>query len=444
MHPAIKDGISLGKLLLRNGHDAHVINIPLQASLIEGKTPVTVDIACDASLDELKRLLPAVCASSDSRIIGQLDENGVTFRFYPMQSGVAGHPELSLLRLTPGMLEGMPPEMRVQMRVTGFGSPQPDGDTYDGFADLADGAIRFLGLPDETLRHDYLLGIRALRFAANFDMPIEPNTWMAIVRSAVRIVEYVPVTEIMAEWRKVSAEAMASFVRLLYDSHILQGLIPELASLACVAQQNDKSDDSSNVFEHTLRCVELYPQGGMHYDWLGTMAMLFHDVGKLYTAEYYEGRWTYYQHHTVGASITRKILHRLHFDQEDIELICLLVGHHMRFHFMMTDRAIRRFRALGETSRLIAMARADLLSKDDSFTAFNHNMKYLNRAETPEQLLEPLLNGNEIMAEIRLTPGPLVGNIRQALLDAQKKGEVTSRDDAVAFVRAFAAGGVGS
>ncbi|MBD5552737.1 MAG: HD domain-containing protein, partial [Desulfovibrio sp.] len=189
---------------------------------------------------------------------------------------------------------------------------------------------------------------------------------------------------------------------------------------------------------HTLKGMELYPQAGLHYDWLGTMAMLFHDVGKLYTAEYLDGRWTYYQHHEVGAKVTRKILRRLHFDLEDTELICHLVNHHMRFHFMLTDRGIRRFKAVGETDRLMAMAKADLLAREDSFTSYNHNLKYLDRAETPEQMLEPLLNGNEIMEETRLAPGRLVGVIRAALLEAQKNGQIADRDDAILFVRRYA------
>ena len=84
------------------------------------------------------------------------------------------------------------------------------------------------------------------------------------------------------------------------------------------------------------------------------------------------------------------------------------------------------------------MARADVEARDGNFTAFNHNMKYLERAETPEQMLEPLLNGNEIMNETRLAPGPLVGVIRDALLQAQIAGEVTDNDSAVRFVRAYA------
>lgn len=439
MHEAIKEAVTICKTLLRNGFDAHVINAPLQEELLgaknnRNKTPA-VDIACEPDFATLAKLFPKVTTEADGPAMAELEENGVIFRFYPLESSDAGHPELSLLRVTPTMAGQMDPEKRRDLRLPGLGTPPPSSGPYDGFADVEEGEIRLLGLPDETLRHNYLLAIRALRFAANFDLPIEKNTWMAIVRASSRVLDYVPARDIMEEWRKVAAESMHRFVRLLHDAHILQGLIPEVAALSRVVQQNDKGEINGNVFEHTLECMRLYPEEGFHYDWLGVMAMLFHDVGKLYTAEYFNGRWTYYQHHRVGAQVTRKILRRLHFAQEDSDLICHLVNHHMRFHFMMTDRGIRRFKAVGENQRLIAMSRADLQAREDSFTSFNHNQKYLGRAETPEQMLEPLLNGNEIMEETHLSPGPLVGSIRDALLEAQQAGIVNDRESALQFVR---------
>ena len=443
MHQALKEAITICKTLLRNGYDAHVINAPLQEQLLRAVRQPAVDIACEPDMDTLVKLFPKARMESEKRALAELEENGVLFRFYPLEVADAGHPELSLLRITPSMAAMMDPKEREQLRMTGFGSPAPTGDAYEGFADFKGGTIRLTGLPDETLRHNYLLAVRALRFAANFDIPIDPNTWMAIVRSSVRVLDYVPATDIMDEWRKVAAESMYRFVRLLYDAHILQGLIPEVAALSCVCQERDRDGVEVNVFDHTLECMKHYPEEGFHYDWLGTMAMLFHDVGKLFTGEYFDGQWTFYQHHRVGAKVTRKILRRLHFAQEDIALLCHLVNHHMRFHFMMTDRGIRRFKALDEYPRLIAMARADLQAREGSYTSFNHNMKYLDRAETPEQMLEPLLNGNEIMSETRLAPGPMVGVIRDALLQAQITGEVTDLESAVAFVREYARKSVG-
>jgi poly(A) polymerase len=242
----------------------------------------------------------------------------------------------------------------------------------------------------------------------------------------------------MDEWRKVQAVHMWRFVQLLYDAHILQGLIPEVAALSCLQHEKNDNGDLETVFQHTIECVRRYPEDDFKHDWLGTLSMVFHDVGKLYTGEHFMNRWNFYQHHRVGAKVTSKILRRLHFLPEDVDLICHLVRYHMRFHFMLTDRGIRRFRALDEYPRLMQMTLSDIKARGSSTTYYNHNKKYLNRAETDALFLEPLLNGKQIMEYAELPPGPLIGVLRDALLKAQVAGEVTDEDSAIAFVIAGA------
>ncbi len=436
MPQIIKEAITHCKTLLRNGYDAHVINAPLQARLLEENEDKSIDIACEPDFETLVKMIPNVTQDPDGEAVAILKENGKLFRFYSLEVHDAAHPELALLRITPHLLRTLDPARRLEMRLSAYGSPVNESKgVYDGFESFKSGQVRLSGLADETLRHNYLLAIRALRYAANFDLPIAPNTWLAIVRSGTRVLDYVPVADIMDEWRMVRASSMWKFTQLLYDSHILQGLIPELTALSCVKQNRVDDGPEETVFSHTIQCMKRYAEEDFKDDWLGTMAMMFHDIGKLYTGEYYEGRWTFYQHHQVGAKVTRKILRRLHFLPEDIDTLCHLVHHHMRFHFMLTDRGIRRFKALDEYPRLMEMTRADIKARSGSYTYYNHNLKYLNRAETPEQLIEPLLNGNQIMHFTNLPPGPRVGLIRDALLKAQIGGEVSNIDEAEKFVK---------
>lgn len=304
---------------------------------------------------------------------------------------------------------------------------------YEGFEDLSCGTVSFSGLPESTLKTWYLLGVRAMRFAANYHLPIEPNTWMTIMRNARRIVDYVSISDIMDEWRKVDAENMHHFVRMLFDSQVLHGFLPEVAGLTRVYQPTHDGGGQESVFDHTLAAMRHYPEE-LPYDWYGTMALLFHDVGKLYTAEYIEGQWSFAQHPQVGAQLTRKILGRLRFVPEDVDLICHLVRYHTRFNPMLTDKGIRRFKALDEYPRIIEMARANIKARGGSYASFNHNMKIMERADEPAEMLEPLLNGNEIMEFAGLKPGPMVGVIREALMQAQVKGDVTSVPEAVEFV----------
>ena len=441
--PSFKDAITIAKTIMRNGFDAHIVNTPLQHELIEALNDYEIDIATDANFEELAKLFPAIVRMQDNHspaLMGTMEDSGYLYRFYLMNMSEDSLPENCLTRLTPTILHRMAKAERLpRTLINGMASlsPQEVDGTY-GFDDFSVGSIRLEGQPDETLRSNYLLGIRAFRFAANYDLPIEPNTWMSIVRSNSLILDYVPCSHIMDEWRKVEAENMWKFVRMLFDSQILHGLVPEIAGLSRVIQTRNDSGAEENVLEHTIQCMRCYPEGEFHYDWYGAFAMLFHDVGKLYTSEFYQGRWTFYEHHRVGAKVARKILRRLHMLPEDIELICQLVRNHMRFSFMMTDKGIRRFKAQDEYPRLIEMSRANIKARDDNYTAFNLNNKYLQRAELPEQMLEPLLNGNEIMLFTGLKPGPNVGHIRNALLTAQIAGEVNTRDEAVAFARSMA------
>lgn len=434
--PYIKKAVTLCKAVMRNGYDAYAINAPLQNFLLEKATKKEIDIACSCDLETLLKIFPTATPYNEDGAMAVLQEEEVTLYFYPTDVEDASHPERALLRITPRLIKVLREQaLPYNVQIPRSGSPE------EGFVNFKTcSCVKFDGIPSLTLSQNYLRAIRALRFAANYDLPIDPQSWMSIIQAANRILDYVPAQSIMEEWRMVSAETMWKFVRLLYDSQILHGLMPEIAALACVMQNRDENNANGtmeNVFDHTIECMRFYPEGEFSQDWIGVVATLFHDIGKLYTAEYIDVHWTFYQHHRVGAGVTRKILRRLHFDSEDIDTICHLVRHHMHFHFMLTDRGLRRFKTLPENARLMAICRADIQARNGSYTSFNHNQKYLERTETAEIMLEPLLNGNEIMEHINLPPGPIVGEIRDALLKAQKSGDVVNRDDAIAFVKNY-------
>jgi len=430
----IKQAVDLCKTIMRNGFDAYVINAGLQETLLGQGRPVEVDIATDMPLEDLARLFPSCAASEEGGVAGMLVQDEATFRFYAGGDEESGHPETAVVKVTPTIIRRME-KQGLAMRLACAFTPSLGG-SYDGFEDFSSGEVKLSGLPDETLRHNYLLGIRALRFAANYQLKIEPNTWLAIVRNARPILDCVSVNDFVDECRKVEAENLWLFVKLLFDSMLLHGLMPEIAALSRVSQHKNDAGQVEDVFSHTIETMRHYPEE-LPFDWYGTLSCLFHDVGKLYTVEHYDGKWNFYQHHKVGAKVTRKILKRLRFDPEDIDLICHLVRHHMRFHFMLTDRGIRRFKALDEYPRLIELARADIKAKGINYTYFNHNMKYLERADVPEDMLEPLLNGREIMEHTGLKPGPAVGLIRDALLSAQISGEVTDQAGAIDYVKQY-------
>ena len=135
--------------LLRNGYDAHVIKAPVQEHLLKHSKQRAVDIACEPDLETLLKLFPEAHVEPDQRAIAQMEKDGVLFRFYAPEVEDASHPELSLLRITPTMANMMDPQERLQLRMTGFGSPAPTGDVYAPLlwplmATLSMGGIAFL------------------------------------------------------------------------------------------------------------------------------------------------------------------------------------------------------------------------------------------------------------------------------------------------------------
>jgi len=436
----INNARSICKTIMRNGFDAYVISAALQHEIHENTGSKEIAIACATDYDTLTKLFPNLEESSNPNELAILldEESDYTYRFYASNINACAPPELGITRITSKMLSDLQHASKnTYDAVTGVaGFLQSDRI----FCDLSCGHIKLAGIPIFTLQYNYSFAIRALRMAANYELPIEPNTWVAIVQSASKIVDYVPSKIFMDEWRLVSAEAMWRFAELLQESTILFGLIPELAALGTLKQNVSRNSlEEETIFSHTIRCMKHYPEETLHHDWTGVVATLFHQIGKSLTAEQYEDRWYFFQHHRIGASITRKILRRLNFDVEDIETICNIVRNHVRFQSMMTDRGIHQFIELSDTERIIELSRAIIkATTEGNYTNFNHNLKYMERGDKPLAMLEPLLNGNEIMEHTELHPGPNVGILRDALLNAQILGKVQCADEAIAFVKSFA------
>lgn len=438
MSQPFKDAVGFCKTIMRNGFDAYVINVRLQAlTLDEAGDEKELDICTDAGLEELQKYFPNFERSADKGVVGTLHESGTTYYFYAADVDDASYIDEAVSTMTPRLLKRL--ELRGDIPLSSVCPYIPKAkDAYADFASFQENFIRFKGDPDQALKKDYSLAYRCMRFAANYDKDIDANSWAAIVRNAPQVLEFVPMADFLDEWHKVEAESMHRFFALLFDSMLLHGLIPEVAALSRVKQiRNPEEGTEETVFQHTLDVMKAYPEE-LPYDWKGTVACLFHDVGKLYTAEFYDEKWNFLQHHRVGAKATRRILKRLRFEEQDIDLICDLVQHHMRPHFMLTDKGIRRLRALDEYPRIMEMVKADIKSRNGSWREFNHNLKMAERADIPDNEIEPLLDGNQIMELTELKPGPVIGKIRDDLLKAQIAGTVNSLEDAESFVKDYA------
>ncbi len=434
-----KEAASICKVILRNGYDAYVINANLQSKIFALTDQRVIDIASEADSETLAKLFPQFQASEQGHFLGTADIDGLLVSFYIIDDYKNSHPSYGLMRITPHMLSVL--QEKHEQTFNAIEGALFSENPEEAFEDLTCGCISLKGIPFRALQRNYGLAITALRLSANTGLPIEPTTWLSIIRASRDIAEYMSKSSFTHEMRLVKAKQLWKFVQLLFDSCLLQSLLPEVSTLSVIKQQRNKEDATeTNAFDHVIACMRHYKEeqdDQEEEDWLGTVAILFHSVGKVYTAENFQERWTFYQYHKIGAQVVRSILRRLHFESDEIDTICNIVRNHIRFFSMLTDRGIRRFLALSDTDRIIELTRAHIKATGLSYTNFNHNLKYLERADLPETMVEPLLNGNEIMNLISQAPGKHIGILRNALLQAQVDGQVKDKEDAVQFVQNF-------
>jgi poly(A) polymerase len=306
-------------------------------------------------------------------------------------------------------------------------------DFVGGQDDLRAGVIRAIGDPAARIREDRLRMLRAVRFAARFGYVLDPATHDAIRAAAPSVVD-MAAERIGDEIVKMLTEGAAkrSFA-LLASTGLLEVVLPEVAAMRGVEQSLDYHPEG-DVFTHTLLLLDQLHAGVAESLAFGC---LLHDVAKPVTRSRREdGRLTFYGHCERGADMAVEILQRLKRSRAAWERVHYLVRYHLRPVQAPEMRLSTLKRMLAEDGfdELMQLARMDALasSRDLQYVLFCER----RRAELAASVKPPrLLTGADLIA-MGFSAGPKVGEILRALETAQLEGEVSTRDDALTWVRA--------
>ena len=302
-------------------------------------------------------------------------------------------------------------------------------DPFGGLEDMEDGIIRTPLDPDITFSDDPLRMMRCVRFAAQLNFFIEDATFEALRRNADRI-KIVSAERIADELHKIMMTPVPSkgFFEL-YRSGLLEIILPELCALDVVDTRNGKAH--KNNFYHTLEVVDNIAK---HTDnlWL-RWAALFHDIGKPRSKRWNPAvGWTFHNHNFIGAKMLPGIFRRLKFPMDaKLKFVQKLVDMHMRPIAIaddeVTDSAVRRLMndAGDDVNDLMLLCEADITSKNaqrkqrflDNFRIVREKLKNLEERDY-KRLLQPCIDGNEIMEMFHLQPSREVGALKQSLKDA--------------------------
>ena len=316
--------------------------------------------------------------------------------------------------------------MAIQLNKAHFGELV---DPFGGIEDLEDGIIRTPLDPDITFSDDPLRMMRCVRFATQLKFFIEDETFEALTRNADRL-KIISGERICDELNKImkSAQPSRGFVDL-QRSGLLNLILPELAALDIVETKNGRA--RKNNFYHTLEVLDNVAKKSDNL-WLRWAALL-HDIGKTRSKRWDPALgWTFHNHNFLGAKMVPEIFRRLKEPMDmKMKYVQKLVDLHMRpiviADEVVTDSAVRRLLndAGDDIDDLMTLCEADITSKNqvrkrqflENFRMVREKIADLKERDY-KRLLQPVIDGNEIMEMFHLKPCREVGALKQCLKDA--------------------------
>jgi poly(A) polymerase len=401
------------------------------------------DLATDARPDEIKRLV----APTHPSTIVLVGERFGTVRLYYNEDIV----EITTFRSERYNPESRKPEvcfgdrleddlLRRDFTINAMARDPLKGhviDIFGGRQDLEAHILRAVGNePDKRFDEDPLRLLRAVRFAAQLNFMIEPQTQASIVRQAAKL-QKISRERIRDEMNKLLLSPYPQKgLDLLVELGLMEWIMPEVLELRGVSQQpQPRVLASKDVYAHVLRVVER-SSPRLKTRW----SALLHDIAKPRTKTVEENKVHFIGHEEVGANMARDILKRLHCDRDFIESIARIVRLHMRanaYTSEWTDGAVRRLmiEVGDDLADLLDLSRADITSyrveKVNRAVArvseLAERCRYLKEEAERVPLKSPL-DGNELMALFGRGPGPWLRPLKDHLLSLVIDGELSPDD----------------
>lgn len=312
-------------------------------------------------------------------------------------------------------------------------------DYHGGQADLKRGVIRAVGEPRMRFEEDKLRLLRAVRFAAGLGFDIEPATWQALCEMAPQVT-VCSGERIRDELNKmVTSVGAARGLRLMQRSGLMQAILPEVAVMEATPQSPEHHPEG-DVFTHTLLGMDLMLKPASTTLALG---VLFHDIAKPPTMRQEGERITFHGHDKLGGEMAVKVLHRLKYPGEVIERVKSLIDDHLKFINVpkMKTATLKRLLRKPHFDEDLELHRIDCLAGPNRLATYHLVKARLAefQQQGEERALRPKvpLDGRDLI-DMGLKPGPVFKELLHALEDEVLEGRVSTREEALAYVRAQA------
>lgn len=293
-------------------------------------------------------------------------------------------------------------------------------DPFKGREDLEQKLIRTPKNPDTAFVDDSLRILRALRFQSQLGFEIEEKTRASLRKNAYRLLN-LSSERIRDEMTKLLlGNHVEVALENLMKEEIINYFLPELVPLKNLHE--DSQLHHKDVWMHTVKVVKNCP-----LDEKIRWTALLHDIAKPYVRTVDENNVHFYRHEDLGAKMAWGILTRLRFSNQDRKHICFLISKHMRANLytsLWTDTAVRRFISkMGDKlSDVLSISKADITSYKKERVA--KKLKELSELEGRCEKLRSAkeskfpITGDELMDKLNLPPSPLIGKMKNKILEA--------------------------
>jgi tRNA nucleotidyltransferase (CCA-adding enzyme) len=314
-------------------------------------------------------------------------------------------------------------------------------DPFNGRDDLE---RRILRVVDPlTFGDDSLRVLRALQFAARFELTIDPGT--AAICSSIAL-DDLPAERIWGEFEKLLLQANRPSIGFALGRQlgVIHQLLPEMEPLY-ECPQDPEWHPEGTVWIHTLMVIDKARELNANLDRPRLAAVMLgavcHDLGKPATTAVIDGRVKSPNHEALGVGPATRILDRLNIntlDGFDVRAQALgLVTEHLRpiaffkARDTVTDGAFRRLAQKVDLELLACFARADCHGRGGAFDCSGIDW-FIERARSlgvEHKPPAPILLGRHLI-ELGVEPGPRMGQILRAVYELQLDGAVTDLDQA--------------
>jgi len=399
--------LDISQRLMKSGYQAFIVGGAIRDSLL-GCQAKDWDVATNAKPDRIRDLFPEMTSFN-------LKHGTVTL----VSKG--RHFEVTTFRGTGGFGESI--EEDLAHRDFAFNamayniSNKRIIDPFGGKQDIEEKVVRAVLNPSERFQEDPLRMMRAIRFSLELGYSIDTETLMAI-KAMAEAIGSVAKERIRDELLKILMVRKPSVgFNLMRKSGLLKRILPELVEGYRKKQNNYHK---YTIYRHTMEAVD-----SIEKDSVLRLSGLFHDIAKPRVRKKINGRWRFFDHATASAELTREIMMRLKFSNDRIACVTNLIANHMFDYKMeLSDRAIRRFiKRIGvdNVDNLIRLRRADDLahgwgrSFEKDIELFKERIEAVRRKSPPINISDLAVNGNNVMNELSLQPGPRIGQILNQL-----------------------------